>query len=98
MLNCKLVERVPNAKALDLYRGADIVFDQCLIGFHGYFALEAWRWASGGRVSARSKHDVLALDECPLVNVRPETVETVIERSFKIATLARVGQAGNADT
>ena len=36
-----LVEGVPNDRALELYRTADLVFDQCLIGFHGYFALEA---------------------------------------------------------
>src|SRR5207248_1810563 len=36
----RLVERVPNREAIETYRGADVVFDQCLIGYHGYFAVE----------------------------------------------------------
>jgi hypothetical protein len=73
----QLVERVPNREALEIYRGADIVFDQCLIGFHGYFALEAM--AMGKPVVVFLRESVLAPDECPLVNVRPETVERVLE-------------------
>jgi glycosyltransferase involved in cell wall biosynthesis len=76
----QLVERIPNDQALELYRGADIVFDQCLIGFHGYFALEAMAMGKAVVVFLRDpKNDVLSPDECPLINVRPETVETVIE-------------------
>lgn len=76
----ELVERVPNRVALDMYRRADVVFDQCLIGFHGYFALEAM--AMGKPVVAfirDPERDLLAPAECPLVNVRPETVEAVLE-------------------
>jgi hypothetical protein len=73
----RLVERVPNSEALEIYRGADVVFDQCLIGYHGYFALEAM--AMGKPVVVFLRDPVLAPDECPLVNVRPETVETVLE-------------------
>jgi glycosyltransferase involved in cell wall biosynthesis len=76
----QLVERVPNAQALELYRSADIVFDQCLIGFHGYFALEAMAMGKPVVVFLRDpNNDLLAPEECPLVNVRPETVETVVE-------------------
>ena len=73
----RLVERVPNREALEIYRGADVVFDQCLIGYHGYFALEAM--AMGKPVVVFLRDPVLAPDECPLVNVRPETVEAVFE-------------------
>jgi glycosyltransferase involved in cell wall biosynthesis len=73
----QLVERVPNREALEIYRGADVVFDQCLIGYHGYFALEAM--AMGKPVCVFLRDPVLAPDECPLVNVRPETVEMVLE-------------------
>ncbi|HEX3147116.1 MAG TPA: glycosyltransferase [Gemmataceae bacterium] len=76
-----LVERVRNREALEIYRGADIVFDQCLIGYHGYFALEAM--AMGKPVVVFLRDPVLAPDECPLVNVRPETVESVLEALVK---------------
>jgi glycosyltransferase involved in cell wall biosynthesis len=76
-IELRLVERVPNREALEIYRGADIVFDQCLIGFHGYFALEAM--AMGKPVCVFLRDPVLAPEECPLVNVRPETVETILE-------------------
>lgn len=36
-----LVENVPHQKALELYRGADIVVDQILTGWYGGFAVEA---------------------------------------------------------
>lgn len=77
----RLVERVPNREALEIYRGADIVFDQCLIGYHGYFALEAM--AMGKPVVVFLRDPVLAPDECPMVNVRPETVEWVLEGLVK---------------
>jgi hypothetical protein len=80
-IELRLVERVPNREALEIYRAADIVFDQCLIGFHGYFALEAM--AMGKPVVVFFRDPVLAADECPLVNVRPETVETVLEGLIK---------------
>ena len=76
-----LVERVPNREALEIYRRADIVFDQCLIGYHGYFALEAMAMGKPVVVFIRDpQRDLLAPDECPFVNVRPETVETVLEK------------------
>lgn len=74
-----LVERVPNRLALEIYRRADIVFDQCLIGFHGYFALEAMAMGKPVVVFIRDpRRDLLAPEECPFVNVRPETVESVL--------------------
>lgn len=67
-----LVEGVPNDEALRIYRSADIVFDQCMIGFHGYFAQEAM--ALGKPVVCwirRPDRDLLAARECPIVNVDP---------------------------
>ncbi len=68
-----LVEGVPNDEALRLYRAADIVFDQCLIGFHGYFAQEAM--ALGKPVVCwirRPDRDLLFPHECPIVNSPPD--------------------------
>src|SRR5262245_61721820 len=91
-----MVERVPNREALEIYRGADIVFDQCLIGFHGYFALEAMAMGKPVVVFLRDpKADLLAPDECPLVNVRPETVEPILEELIRDrARLHELGRQG----
>ncbi|MCO4089677.1 MAG: glycosyltransferase [Limnohabitans sp.] len=69
-----LVERVPNAEAMKIYRTADIVFDQCLIGFHGYFALEAMALGKPVMVFIRKPEYLLDAANCPLINVTPETI------------------------
>ena len=64
-----LVENLPNEIALGHYRSADIIFDQCLIGFHGYFALEGM--ALGKPVMSFVRFPdryLLAPNECPIVN------------------------------
>jgi glycosyltransferase involved in cell wall biosynthesis len=74
-----LVENVPNDEALKVYRTADLVFDQCLIGFHGYFALEAM--AMGKPVVCfirRPREYLLAAEECPLVNAGPQELEATL--------------------
>jgi glycosyltransferase involved in cell wall biosynthesis len=70
-----LVERMPNRSALDVYRTADVIFDQCLIGFHGYLAQEAM--ALGKPVMCfirRPDRYLLAASECPIVNSPPECI------------------------
>jgi hypothetical protein len=76
----QLVERVPNREALEIYRQADIIFDQCLIGYHGYFAIEGM--ALGKAVVVFLRHPELyvpAPAECPLVNVHRDTIDAVLE-------------------
>lgn len=78
-----LVEKVPNEKALDIYRSADVIFDQCLIGFHGYFALEGM--AMGKPVMCfirKPKEYLLCPDECPIINT---SVKTLKEDICKLA-------------
>lgn len=74
-----LVERVPNDQALMIYQSADVVFDQCLIGFHGFFALEAMAMGKPVMCYIR-KPEVYLLhhDECPIVNVRADQVEDAL--------------------
>ena len=71
-----LVEKMPNELALAHYRSADIIFDQCLIGFHGYFALEGM--ALGKPVMSFVRHPeeyLLAPEECPIVNTSLQTLK-----------------------
>jgi glycosyltransferase involved in cell wall biosynthesis len=71
-----LVERIPNRLALDIYRTADIIFDQCLIGFHGYFALEALAIGKPVMVFIRDPENYLIKpDECPFINTPVEKLE-----------------------
>jgi len=74
-----LVERTPNIDALEIYRAADVIFDQCLIGFHGFLAHEAM--ALGKPVMAFIRKPRLYLlhpDECPILNAPPDRIEPVI--------------------
>ena len=75
-----LVEGVPNRQALDIYRTADIIFDQCLVGFHGYFALEALAMGKPVMVFIRDPDGYLAnARECPFVNTSVEKLESDIK-------------------
>lgn len=95
-IDLRLVEQVPNEEALEIYRGADIIFDQCLIGFHGYFALEAM--ALGKPVMAFIRDPqryLLAPDECPLVNTPADQVYAVLSDLVRDrAQLHRLGVQG----
>ena len=90
-----LVEGVPNAEALEIYRGADVVFDQCLIGFHGYFAIEAMAMGKPVLCFIRKPEYLLEPETCPIVQVG---VATIAQRLEELAgdreRLAELGQQG----
>ena len=76
-----LVEKVPNAKALELYRSADIIFDQCLVGFHGYFALEGMALGKPVMCFIRKPSQyLLHPEECPIINTHAHTLKEDIRR------------------
>jgi len=93
-----LVEKVPNATALDIYRSADVVFDQCLIGFHGYFALEAMALGKPVMCFIRKPAEyLLAPDECPIINVTPATLKDVLRGlSARRHELDDIGRRGRS--
>ncbi|MHC4114234.1 MAG: glycosyltransferase family protein [Planctomycetota bacterium] len=75
-----LVEKVPNEKALDIYRSADIIFDQCLIGFHGYFALEGMAMGKPAMCFVRKPEEyLLHPEECPIINTSVNTLRKDIQ-------------------
>ena len=74
-----LIEHLTNDEALARYRLADVIFDQCLIGFHGYFALEAMALGKPVLCFIRDRGDLLAPDECPIITIRPETIAETLE-------------------
>ena len=95
-IELELVERVPNKEALGIYRKADIIFDQCLIGFHGYFAIEAM--ALGKPVMAyirKPEQYLLHHEECPIINCRADQIGSVLrELANDRERLHELGVAG----
>jgi glycosyltransferase involved in cell wall biosynthesis len=72
-----LVEGLKNNVALEIYKQADIVVDQLLIGAYGMFAIEAM--ALGKPVLAHLNEDVIQMNvgmkECPIVNTSPDNLK-----------------------
>jgi hypothetical protein len=92
-----VVENTPNSMALEIYKTADIIFDQCLIGFHGYFALEAM--ALGKPVMSfvrKPKEYLLHHKECPILNTHITTIESdlhgLVSRRDELAEIGRLGR------
>jgi hypothetical protein len=80
-LELVLVEKVPNVKALELYRSADVIFDQCLIGFHGYFALEGMALGKPVMCYIRKPAEyLLHPQECPIINTSVATLKDDLRR------------------
>ena len=76
-----LVERRSNKEALEIYRSADVIFDQCLIGFHGYFALEAMALGKPVMCFIRKPEEyLLHPEECPLINIHITTLKDDLRR------------------
>ena len=93
-----LVEGVPNVKALELYRSADVIFDQCLIGNFGYFALEGM--ALGKPVMCFVRHPeryLLRPEECPIINTHISTLKEDIRALVRMrAELPAIGRHSRA--
>lgn len=97
-LELVLVENLPNDRALEVYRSADIVFDQCMIGFHGYFALEAMALGKPVMCFIRAPQEyLLSADECPIINTHVTTLCRDLERLLahpeQLTELGRRGRA-----
>jgi hypothetical protein len=93
-----MVEKVPNRAALDIYRSADVIFDQCLIGFHGYFALEGMALGKPVMCFIR-KPDLYLLDpeRCPIINTHVSTLKDDLRRlTLAKDSLPEIGQRSRA--
>jgi glycosyltransferase involved in cell wall biosynthesis len=93
-----LVERVSNTRALELYRSADVIFDQCIMGNYGYFALEGM--ALGKPVMCFIRHPdryLLRPDECPIINTHVSTLKEDIRRLARARSeLPEIGRRSRA--
>lgn len=96
-LELVIVERLPNSEALTVFRTADVIFDQCLVGFHGYFALEGMALGKPVMCFIRKRDYLLAPDECPIVNTHPSTLKEDLRRLVNAPEqLAELGRRGRA--
>ena len=97
-IDLALVERVPNREALEIYRSADVIFDQCLLGGFGYFALEGM--ALGKPVMCFIRHAeryLLRPEECPVINTHISTLADDLRRVYhERATLPEIGRRGRS--
>lgn len=74
----KLIEKMPHAKAMELYAQGDIIVDQLLCGTYGMLSVEAM--ALGKVVISYVRDDVRAQlpSEFPVVVATPETLDDVL--------------------
>jgi hypothetical protein len=92
-----LVERLSNDQALEVYRSADVIFDQCLIGFHGYFALEAMALGKPVMCFIRKPAEyLLQPEECPIINTHVDTLKadlrSLVRRRDEFEDIGRRGR------
>lgn len=91
-----LVENTPHEQVRELYRSADLVIDQVLLGWYGGFAVEAM--ALGRPVLAYVRPEDLHFipaemrDELPVINSTPDQLDDVLERVY--ADRASLPEAG----
>ena len=92
-----LIERMPNDQALEMAKSADIVFDQCLIGFHGYTALEAMAMGKPVLTFIRKPEYLLCPEECPMLSASADQLESVLRKLVADRSrLQRLGIEGRA--
>lgn len=82
-----LVENTPHDQVRDLYRRADLVIDQVLLGWYGGFAVEAM--ALGRPVLAYIREDDLHFvpegmrSDMPIIKASPDDLDDVLEQVFR---------------
>jgi hypothetical protein len=91
------VQGVPNAEVIRLFGEADLVADQFIGGAYGYTALEAMARCKPVITYVRHPALVEAVEECPLVNATPDTLEETLRWCLgNRAALAGIGAQGRA--
>jgi len=83
----RMIERRPNAEAMQAYAGADIVADQFLVGWHGYFAVEAMALGKPVVCYLRDAKSMLPEGaDCPIVAAGPDELPSVLEELVRSPT------------
>jgi hypothetical protein len=92
-----IIQNLPNEEAMRRYAEADIIAEQVVIGWHGYFAIEAMALGKPVVCFIREAAQQPAGEDCPIVNARPETVLAVLrELVLDPERRERLGRQGRA--
>jgi len=96
-----IIENMPNRKALEIYKEADMVIDQLLVGWYGGFAVECMKM--GKPVAAYIREEDLKFIPADMakdlkdaiINVNPSNIENVLEKYLQNPSmLKQKSQAG----
>jgi len=85
-LEILFVENMPNQKALEIYKQADLVIDQVLAGWYGGFAVEAMKMGKPVGVFIREEDLMFVPEEMAkdlkeaVININPFNIEIVLEK------------------
>jgi glycosyltransferase involved in cell wall biosynthesis len=79
-LELDLVEGMPNAIAKQHYAAADIIADQFIIGWAGYFAVEAMAMGKPVICFIRRPDYLIADIPCPIVSASPDDLTDALRR------------------
>ncbi len=92
----RIVEGVPRESVLQACREADIIADQFIAGFHGYFALEAMSLGKPVVCFIRKPDQYLPAEgNCPIVNADPGGLEDALRGLITDSDQrAELGKAG----
>jgi len=92
-----LVSGVANREVLERFQRADVVADQFINGYHGYTALEAMALGKPVLCYLRDPADILAPQDCPIINTHPQRIESVLrELAMRREDLAAIGRRSRA--
>ncbi|GAX61873.1 glycosyltransferase [Candidatus Scalindua japonica] len=96
-----LIERIPNNKALEIYKEADLVVDQLLIGWYGGFSVEVM--AMGKPVICYIREEDLKFipkemkEEMPIIKANPDNLYEVLKETIEDRnSLPMIGEKSRA--
>jgi len=78
-----LLEKIPNKEAKKYYESADIVAEQFIIGWYGYFAVECMALGKPVVSYIRKKEYLPKGINCPIVNANPDNLKEVLVNLIK---------------
>lgn len=95
-LELVLVEKMSNADAINIYKKADIIAEQFLIGWHGFMAIEGMALGKPVICYIRKREYLLAPEECPIISARlddlREVIRDLVENPLKRKQLGEQGR------
>ena len=94
-IELQLISGIPNKELLKIFKQSDIIFDQCLIGFHGYTAIEAMALHKPVLSYIRREDSIICPKECPIVRTTISTLKNDLEYLIKNQEfLISLGESG----